>query len=97
MTKSEQKGVIVKVAPVSMVTRNEGLGTVQEKEDLWDKLGPVDAMLHSTVSLSIGRDGNKGQSGIPVESLDRLDGLWVPKAVSMASESDCESIGEGFR
>ena len=57
VTKSEQKGVIVKVAPVSIVTGNEGLGTVQEKEDRW---GPVDAMLHSMVSCSTGRDGNKG-------------------------------------
>ena len=62
VTKSEQKGVIVKVAPVSMVTRNEGLGTVQEKEDLWDKLGPVDAMLHSMVSRSIGNKGAKWNS-----------------------------------
>ena len=57
VTKSEQNGVIVKVVPVSIVTGNEGLGTVQEKEDLW---GPVDAMLHSMVSHSTGRDGNKG-------------------------------------
>ena len=35
VTKSEQRGVIVKVAPVSIVTGNEGLGTVQEKEDCW--------------------------------------------------------------
>ena len=57
VTKSEQKGVIVKVAPVSIVTGNEGLGAVQEKEDRW---GPVDAMLHSMVSHSTGRDENKG-------------------------------------
>ena len=57
VTKSEQKGVIVKVAPVSIVTGNEGLGTVQEKEDCW---GPVAAMLHSMVCCSTGRDGNKG-------------------------------------
>ena len=60
VTKSEQEGVIVKVAPVSIVTGNDGLGTVQEKEDLWDKLGPIDAMLHSMVSRSTGRHGNKG-------------------------------------
>ena len=57
VTKSEQKGVIVKVAPVSIVTGNEGLGTVQEKEDRWV---PVNAMLHSMVSRSTGQDGNKG-------------------------------------
>ena len=57
VTKSEQKGVIVKVLPVSIVTGNEGLGTVQEKEDHWV---PVDAMLHSMVSCSTGRDGYKG-------------------------------------
>ena len=33
--RTKQKGVIVKVAPVSIVTGNEGLGTVQEKEDRW--------------------------------------------------------------
>ena len=57
VTKSEQKGVIVKVAPVSIATGNEGLGTVLEKEDRW---GPVDDMFHSMDSCSTGRDGNKG-------------------------------------
>ena len=57
VTKSEQKGVIVKVAPVSIVTGSEGLGMVQEKEECWV---PVDAMLHLMVSHSTGRDGNRG-------------------------------------
>ena len=57
MTKSEQKEVIVKVTPVSIVTGNEGLGMVQEKEDHWV---PIDAMLHSMVSRSTGQVGNKG-------------------------------------
>ena len=54
VTKSEQNVVIVKIAPVSILTGNEGLGTVQEKEDLWDKLGPIDAIFHSMVSRSTG-------------------------------------------
>ena len=49
--------MIVKVAPVSIVTGNEGLGMVQEKEDRWV---PVDAMLHLMFSCSTGQDGNKG-------------------------------------
>ena len=81
--------MIVKVAPVSIVTGNERLGTVQEKEDHWV---PVDAMLHSMVSRSTGQDGNKGAKWILVES---LDGLLAPKEVGMAPESDYESVGEG--
>ena len=57
VTKSEQKGVIVKVAPVSIVTGNEALGAVQEKADHWV---PVNAMLHSMVFRSTRKDGNKG-------------------------------------
>ena len=51
VTKSEQKGVIVKFAPVSIVSGNEGLRMVKEKEDHWV---PIDAMLHSMVSHSTG-------------------------------------------